>query len=107
MSQDNLEKVNNALTEYKNCYEVFLPQRAENPITSIERTAVAKLKARDRFILILKRDVYSLLSSENRKICDNFENIHHLTSLEKVGDVLRNIKHQLTHSMISKNNPPL
>ena len=86
-----LDVISNALEEYNKCYDATLPQLQKAQIMSIEETAVAKLKAQNRFVLILAKDIYPRLSNEDRKVCENFKQNPSIISLEKVGVVLRNI----------------
>ena len=94
MNQNILSKVNNALKEYKHCYNAFLPKRALSPVTSIEKTAVAKHNAKEQLASLLIRDIYPLVSEEIQKLFKNFKEnpAYDFDQLEEIGATLRNLQ---------------
>ena len=82
------ELIRSTLVEYKKCYEALIPKHHTNSLVTIDQTITPKLKAIDRFISALK-DIDSLLSNEDRTICENFKKHPNIISLEPIGAVLR------------------
>ena len=80
MKKINEEKIKNALTEYNKCYEAF--SRSDVPTN-------AKHEAKKQFVSALKKDIYPLLSTKDRKIFENFKknstcNLNQLYKIEAI-----------------------
>ena len=96
MEKSDKEKIDKALTEYK-CYVNSFPHRAKSPFINIE-SIETKQKAKDRLILAL-RDIYPLLSIEDRKIFENFEK--NSCDLNKIGIILQKYKYETLSNSIN------
>ena len=89
MEKINKEKIYNALTELRWYDVASRSRRANSPYINIE-SIEEKPKAKDRFISVLKRDIYPLLSIEDHEIFENFEknSAYDSGQLEKIKTII-------------------